>query len=99
MGVAVDTRGAGVDYIFPHNEDEIAQSECATERPFVRYWMHNGTVMVNGEKMSKSKGNFKTVEEEIARFGADVLRFWVVSGHYKSPIDYTDESVRAAGRA
>jgi cysteinyl-tRNA synthetase len=99
LGETIDIHGAGVDNIFPHNEDEVAQSECATGKPFVRYWMHNGTVMVNGEKMSKSKGNFKTVEEEAERFGAPVLRFWVVSSHYRSPIDYTDESVRDAARA
>lgn len=99
LGETLDIHGAGVDNVFPHNEDEIAQSECATHRPFVRYWMHNGTVMVNGEKMSKSKGNFKTVQEEVDRFGAAVLRYWVVSSHYRSPIDYNDESVREAGRA
>lgn len=99
LGETLDLHGAGVDNVFPHNEDEIAQSECATHAPFVRYWMHNGTVLVGGEKMSKSKGNFKTVAEEIGRFGARVLRFWVVSSHYRSPIDYTDESVRDAGRA
>jgi len=98
LGETLDIHGAGVDNIFPHNEDEIAQSECATHAPFVRYWMHNGTVMVNGEKMSKSKGNFKTVGEELARFGAPLLRFWVLSSHYRSPVDYTDEGIRDAGR-
>jgi len=99
LGETIDIHGAGVDNLFPHNEDEIAQSECATHQPFVRYWMHNGTVKVGGEKMSKSKGNFKTVDEEIGRFGAPLLRYWVLSGHYRSPIDYTDESVQDAGRA
>lgn len=99
LGETVDIHGAGVDNIFPHNEDEIAQSECATEQPFVRYWMHNGTVMVNGEKMSKSKGNFKTIQEEVERFGAQVIRFWVLSHHYRSPIDYTDAGLEEAGRA
>jgi cysteinyl-tRNA synthetase len=99
LGETIDIHGAGVDNIFPHNEDEIAQSECATHQTFARYWMHNGTVLVDGEKMSKSKGNFKTVAEEVERFGASVLRFWVVSSHYRSPIDYTDASVRDAGRA
>ena len=99
LGETIDIHGAGVDNIFPHNEDEIAQSECATHQPFVRYWMHNGTVMVGGEKMSKSKGNFKTVGEEVDRFGAALMRFWVVGSHYRSPVDYTDESVREAARA
>lgn len=99
LGDTLDVHGAGVDNIFPHNEDEIAQSECATHAPFVRYWMHNGTVMVDGVKMSKSLGNFKTVHDEVERFGAPLLRFWVVASHYRSPIDYTDASVRDAGRA
>ncbi|MFN3652400.1 MAG: cysteine--tRNA ligase [Armatimonadota bacterium] len=99
LGETIDIHGAGVDNIFPHNEDEVAQSECAHDQPFVRYWMHNGTVMVGGEKMSKSKGNFKTVSKELEKFGAAVLRYWVVSHHYRSPVDYTEESVRDAGRA
>jgi len=98
LGETIDIHGAGVDNIFPHNEDEVAQSEGATGRPFVRYWMHNGTVMVAGEKMSKSRGNFKTVQEELERFGAPLLRFWLVSSHYRSPIDYTEESVLDAGK-
>lgn len=99
LGETVDIHGAGVDNIFPHNEDEIAQSECATEKPFVRYWMHNGTVLVDGEKMSKSKGNFKTVQEEVERFGAQVIRFWVLSHHYRSPINYEGGTLQEAGRA
>jgi cysteinyl-tRNA synthetase len=99
LGETLDIHGAGVDNVFPHNEDEIAQSECATHKPFARYWMHNGTVMVNGEKMSKSKGNFKTVDEEVARYGAPLLRFWVLSSHYRSPVDYTEESLRDSARA
>jgi cysteinyl-tRNA synthetase len=100
LGETVDIHGAGVDNIFPHNEDEIAQSECATHQPFVKYWMHNGTVTVDGEKMSKSKGNFKTVHEEVEKFGAQVLRFWVVASHYGSPIEYdTVKSLPDAARA
>lgn len=99
LGETVDIHGAGVDNIFPHNEDEIAQSECATHKPFVRYWMHNGTVMVEGRKMSKSLGNFKTVGEEVERIGAPLLRFWVLSSHYRSPVDYTEGSLQDAGRA
>ena len=99
LGVTLDIHGAGVDNIFPHNEDEIAQSECANHAPFARYWRHNGSVLVGGEKMSKSKGNFKTVLDEIERHGARALRFWVVGSHYRSPIDYTDESVQESSRA
>ena len=75
LGETLDIHGAGVDNIFPHNEDEIAQSECATHRPFVRYWMHNGSLMTNGVKMSKSLGNFLTVEDAIDRYrrGAPAL--------------------------
>lgn len=98
LGETLDIHGAGVDNIFPHNEDEIAQSECATHAPFAKYWMHNGTVMVSGEKMSKSKGNFKTVGEEVARWGAPLLRFWVLGSHYRSPVDYTEESLQDAQR-
>src|SRR6266536_1368142 len=68
LGETLDIHGAGVDNIFPHNEDEIAQSECATHKPFVRYWMHNGSLMTNGVKMSKSLGNFLTVAEAIEKY-------------------------------
>ncbi len=99
LGETLDIHGAGVDNIFPHNEGEVAQSECATCKPFVRYWMHNGSILVGGEKMSKSKGNFKTIESEIARHGAMVLRYWVLTSHYRSPVDYTDLGMEDAKRA
>jgi cysteinyl-tRNA synthetase len=99
LGETLDIHGAGVDNIFPHNEDEIAQSECATHKPFVRYWMHNGSLMINGEKMSKSKGNFLTVEAAIDRYGAARLRYFLVSSHYRSRQDFSPESIEAAGRA
>ena len=98
LGETLDIHGAGVDILFPHNEDEIAQSECATHRPFSRYWMHSGTLKVNGEKMSKSKGNFLTVGDEVEKWGAPLLRFWLLSHHYRSPVDYTEESLQDAGR-
>lgn len=99
LGETLDIHGAGVENIFPHNEDEVAQSECATHQPFSRYWIHNGTVMVNGEKMGKSKGNFKIIMEEIEKYGAPLVRFWVLSSHYRSPVDYTDDGLKEAGRA
>jgi cysteinyl-tRNA synthetase len=99
LGETVDIHGAGVDNIFPHNEDEIAQSECATHQPFVRYWMHNGSLTIGGEKMSKSKGNFRTVQQVVDQFSASLVRFWLLGSHYRSPIDYTEESLRDAGRA
>jgi cysteinyl-tRNA synthetase len=98
LGETIDLHGAGVDNIFPHNEDEVAQSECATEKPFVRYWVHNGSVLVDGEKMAKSKGNFKTIHDEVARYGAPLLRFWVLTTHYRTPVNYTEESLSDAGK-
>jgi cysteinyl-tRNA synthetase len=99
LGETIDIHGAGVDNIFPHNEDEIAQSECATCRPFVRYWMHNGTVRVNGVKMSKSLGNFTTIGDALQEYGATLLRFFVASSHYRSPLDFSKEAMADAGRA
>jgi cysteinyl-tRNA synthetase len=99
LGETLDIHGAGVDNIFPHNEDEIAQSECATHKPFVRYWMHNGSLMTNGVKMSKSLGNFLTVEEAIHRYGAARLRYFIASSHYRSRLDFSTEAIEAEGRA
>ncbi|MBI3910809.1 MAG: cysteine--tRNA ligase [Armatimonadetes bacterium] len=99
LGETFDIHGAGVDNLFPHNEDEVAQSEAAIHRPFARIWMHNGTVLVDGEKMSKSKGNFVTIDEGIQRHGAMRLRFYVMNSHYRSPLGYTDAAVAEAGRA
>jgi cysteinyl-tRNA synthetase len=98
LGETLDIHGAGVDNIFPHNEDEIAQSESATHRPFVRYWMHNGSLMINGVKMSKSLGNFLTVQDAIERYGAARLRYFLISSHYRSRQDFSPEAIEAAGR-
>src|SRR5438876_6083335 len=89
LGETIDIHGAGVDNIFPHNEDEIAQSECATQKPFVRYWMHNGSLMIDGVKMSKSLGNFLTVEEAIEQYGAARLRYCLLSSHYRTRQDFS----------
>jgi cysteinyl-tRNA synthetase len=99
LGETLDIHGAGVDNIFPHNEDEIAQSECATHKPFARYWMHNGSLMINGVKMSKSLGNFLTVEEGIRQYGAPRLRYFIASSHYRSRLDFSTEAIEAEGRA
>jgi cysteinyl-tRNA synthetase len=99
LGETVDVHGAGVDNLFPHNEDEIAQSEAATHRPFVRYWLHNGSVRVDGEKMSKSKGNFTTIGDAIEKHGAMLLRFYLLNSHYRSPTDLSDEGVTQAKKA
>jgi cysteinyl-tRNA synthetase len=99
LGETLDLHGGGVDNIFPHNEDEIAQSECATHKPFVRYWMHTGTLRVDGVKMSKSLGNFTTVGDAIRDYGAELMRFFIISSHYRSPLDYSKDGLRDAGRA
>jgi cysteinyl-tRNA synthetase len=99
LGETIDLHGGGVDNIFPHNEDEIAQSECATCRPFVRYWMHTGTLRVNGVKMSKSLGNFTTIGDALEQYGATLVRFFIASSHYRSPLDFSKEAIADAGRA
>jgi cysteinyl-tRNA synthetase len=99
LGETIDIHGAGVDNIFPHNEDEVAQSECATGKPFVRYWMHNGSLMTGGVKMSKSLGNFLTVQDAIERYGAARLRYFIAASHYRSRLDFTPEAIEDAGKA
>ena len=91
--------GGGQDLQFPHHENEIAQSEGAHDHPFVNYWMHNGFVRVNDEKMSKSLGNFFTVRDILARFPAEVVRFFILRAHYRSPLNYSDRHLEDARRA
>ncbi len=97
LGDTFDIHGGGHDLIFPHHENEIAQSCCAnkTER-FANYWMHNGHLMVEGEKMSKSLGNFFTVHELLEEVPGEALRFYMLGAHYRSPFDFTKEGVREA---
>ncbi|MGQ0547741.1 MAG: cysteine--tRNA ligase, partial [Betaproteobacteria bacterium] len=90
LGEHFDIHGGGQDLQFPHHENEIAQSEGATGHKFVNYWMHNGFVRVDEEKMSKSLGNFFTVREILARYDAEVVRFFIVRAHYRSPLNYSD---------
>ncbi len=90
LGEALDIHGGGADLQFPHHENEIAQSEGAHPGTFVRYWMHNGFVRVDDEKMSKSLGNFFTIREVLAQFDAEVLRLFVLRAHYRSPLNYSD---------
>ncbi len=99
LGVTFDIHGGGKDLIFPHHENEIAQSEAATGRPFVRYWVHNGFVNINHEKMSKSLGNFFTIKEVLARFHPEAVRFFLLLTHYRSPIDFSDQNLKDAERA
>jgi cysteinyl-tRNA synthetase len=98
LGTDFDIHGGGFDLIFPHHENEIAQSEAATGKPSARYWMHNGFITVNQEKMSKSLGNFFLVRDILGKFPPDVVRFFLLSTHYRSPLDFDDEKLAAAGR-
>ncbi len=98
LGETVDIHGGGLENSFPHHECEIAQSEAATRKQFVRYWLHNNMVLVNGVKMSKSLGNFTTIKDALTRHTGEELRFFVLGSHYRSPLDYSDEAVRAAGQ-
>ena len=100
LGEQIDIHGGGRDLIFPHHENEIAQSECYTGKtPFVRYWVHNGMLLVRGEKMSKSLGNFITVNDFLQQHEADVLRMLLLQAHYRSPINYDDARLQQARQA
>ncbi|MEK6778030.1 MAG: cysteine--tRNA ligase, partial [Candidatus Deferrimicrobiota bacterium] len=96
LGETLDIHGGGKDLVFPHHENEIAQSEGLTGKPFARYWVHNGFVNIDNEKMSKSLGNFFTLRDVLAKVKPDVLRFFFASSHYRSPIDYSDRSLAEA---
>ncbi|MFA5631003.1 MAG: cysteine--tRNA ligase [Porticoccaceae bacterium] len=93
LGTTFDIHGGGPDLIFPHHENEIAQSEAATHKHYVNYWMHAGAVRVNDEKMSKSLGNFFTIREVLEKYHPEVVRFFLVSSHYRSPINYSEDSL------
>jgi cysteinyl-tRNA synthetase len=99
LGTHFDIHGGGQDLQFPHHENEIAQSEGAHQHPFVNYWMHNGFVRVDNEKMSKSLGNFFTVREILARYDPEVVRFFVIRAHYRSPLNYSDQHLDDAKQA
>jgi cysteinyl-tRNA synthetase len=99
LGHHFDIHGGGMDLQFPHHENEIAQSEGATGEKFVNLWMHNGFVRVNEEKMSKSLGNFFTVREILARYRPEVVRFFILNSHYRSPLNYCDENLDEANAA
>jgi len=93
LGETFDIHGGGKDLIFPHHENEIAQSEAATGKPFARYWIHNGFVNINKEKMSKSLGNILTIKEILKQWHPEVLRLFFLSHHYRSPVDYSEDSL------
>ncbi|GAB4359579.1 MAG: cysteine--tRNA ligase [Immundisolibacter sp.] len=99
LGNHFDIHGGGYDLIFPHHENEIAQSEAATGEPYVNVWMHNGFVRIDDEKMSKSLGNFFTIRDVLARYQPEVLRFFLLSSHYRSALNYSDAALDAAREA
>ncbi len=96
LGETFDIHGGGKDLIFPHHENEIAQSEAYSGKPFAKYWIHNGFVNINKEKMSKSLGNFFTIREILDKTKPDVLRFFLLSSHYHKPIDFSEENLTNA---
>lgn len=96
LGETIDIHSGGQDLIFPHHENEIAQSEAANGKPFARYWMHNGFINVNNEKMSKSKGNFFTVRDIVKEFDYEVIRFFMLSAHYRNPINFSRKLLEQA---
>ena len=98
LGEQIDIHGGGNDLIFPHHENEIAQTECFTGKPFARYWMHNGMLQLQGEKMSKSIGNLVTIDDFLSRHEADALRMMILNGSYRAPLSYSDDIVDAAER-
>jgi len=91
LGENFEIHGGGRDLIFPHHENEIAQSESHTSQPFAKIWMHVGMITISGEKMSKSKGNVKTIRHVLENFGANIIRLFCLSGHYSKPIDYSED--------
>jgi cysteinyl-tRNA synthetase len=100
LGNSFDIHGGGLDLIFPHHENEIAQSEAATGKPFANYWVHNGLLTVNGEKMSKSLGNYITISDFLGKYSdPDLIKLAFSAGHYRSPMDYSDHKMEEARRA
>ncbi len=96
IGDVIDIHAGGEDLIFPHHENEIAQSEAANDAEFARYWMHNGFLKINNEKMSKSLGNFFTVREISEKYDLQIIRFFMLSAHYRSPLNFSDDLVESA---
>lgn len=96
LGKTIDIHAGGADLIFPHHENEIAQSECANDCQFVKYWMHNGFVTINKEKMSKSLGNFLTIDDMLKIYDANTIRFFILTNHYRMPVEFSDEALTSA---
>lgn len=99
LGEHFDIHGGGSDLMFPHHENEIAQSCCAHDTPYVNYWMHSGMVMVDREKMSKSLGNFFTIRDVLNHYDAETVRYFLMSGHYRSQLNYSEENLKQARTA
>ncbi len=99
LGETFDIHGGGKDLIFPHHENEIAQSEAAHEKPFARYWMHNGFVNIDNQKMSKSLNNFLTVNDILNTYHPETVRLFLLSNHYRSPIDFSDQNLKESEKA
>lgn len=99
LGEQFDIHGGGLDLQFPHHENEIAQSEAATGKPFANYWMHVGMLQVNGEKMAKSIGNFYTIADVLKEHHPEVIRYFLLSSHYRSPLNYSEENLLNAKKA
>ncbi len=98
LGQPFDIHGGGVENIFPHHECEVAQAEAATGKPFARYWVHNGMLMIRGEEMHKSLGNFVTLEQAFQQWEPLAIRFFILLSHYRGPLDVTEEALEAAGK-
>ena len=96
LGKTIDIHAGGADLIFPHHENEIAQSECANGCKFVNYWLHNGFVTINKEKMSKSLGNFLTIDDMLKNYDANTLRLFILTNHYRMPVEFSDEALTSA---
>lgn len=96
LGESFDIHGGGLENQFPHHECEVAQSECSTGKPFVRYWIHNNMVTVNGQKMGKSLGNFVTLKDAFKKYDPLVIRFFILQSHYRSTLDFSDEALHGA---
>ncbi|UOD34694.1 cysteine--tRNA ligase [Deferribacteraceae bacterium V6Fe1] len=99
LGIPFDIHGGGKDLVFPHHENEIAQSEASEDKTFAKYWMHNGFVNINKEKMSKSLGNFFTIKDILKEFDREALRYFLLTTHYRSPLDFSQDNLIEAERA
>ena len=99
LGEQIDIHAGGTDLVFPHHENEVAQSECYTGKVFARYWLHNGMININNEKMSKSLGNFLLVRDLVEKYGGQLIRFFMLQGHYRNPINFSEELMEQAANS